>query len=74
MTHEEYSWTSFDGLSIFAQTWRPSGALRAAISLVHGVGDHSGRYPYLVEALKGAVGPMPVAPGCQSWPLPSGTA
>ncbi len=51
MTHDEYSWTTFDGLSIFAQAWRPDGAPRAAISLVHGVGDHSGRYPSFVDAM-----------------------
>jgi alpha-beta hydrolase superfamily lysophospholipase len=54
MTHEEYSWQSFDGLQIFAQTWRPDSAPKAAISLIHGMGDHSGRYPSLVEALTAA--------------------
>ena len=53
MKHEEYSWTSFDGLSMFAQSWQPD-APRAVISLVHGVGDHSGRYPYFVPAMTDA--------------------
>jgi len=54
MTHEEYNWTTFDGVSIYARAWKPQGTARAVISLVHGLGDHSGRYPWLVEALTGA--------------------
>ncbi len=51
MKHEEYSWKSFDGLSVFAQSWKPDAAPRAALALVHGQGDHSGRYVRLVERL-----------------------
>jgi acylglycerol lipase len=54
MKHEEYTWKSFDGLSMFAQSWAPEGAARAAVALVHGQGDHSGRYPRLVERFAGA--------------------
>jgi alpha-beta hydrolase superfamily lysophospholipase len=54
MKNEVYSWTTFDGLSIHAQMWKPEGPARAVISLVHGFGDHSGRYPSLVEALTSA--------------------
>ena len=54
MRHEEYSWTSFDGVAMFAQCWQPDDAPRAAISLVHGLGDHSGRYPFLVDAMTAA--------------------
>jgi alpha-beta hydrolase superfamily lysophospholipase len=50
MKHEEYSWTTFDGLSVFAQWWAPEGP-KAVIALVHGVGDHSGRFPRVVELL-----------------------
>ena len=51
MIHEEYSWRSFDGLEMFAQSWKPEVGTRAAIVLVHGVGEHSGRYPYFVKEL-----------------------
>ncbi len=51
MKHEEYTWKSFDGLEMFAQSWSPEGAARAAVALVHGQGDHSGRYPRLVQKL-----------------------
>jgi alpha-beta hydrolase superfamily lysophospholipase len=41
------------GLSLFRQTWRPSGASRAALINIHGLGDHSGLYPTVVEHFTG---------------------
>jgi alpha-beta hydrolase superfamily lysophospholipase len=37
------------GLSLFRRTWRPAGPARAILINVHGLGDHSGLYPTLVE-------------------------
>jgi len=54
MKHTEYSWKTLDGLAVFARTWEPEGAPKAAVALVHGVGDHSGRFPWLVEAFASA--------------------
>ena len=54
MKNEQYSWKTFDGLTIFAQTWTPDAKPRAVIALVHGLGDHSGRFPRLVEAFTAA--------------------
>ena len=51
MKHEEYGWKSFDGLRMFAQSWSPQGAAWAVVALIHGQGDHSGRYPRLVQRL-----------------------
>src|SRR5512147_2491442 len=51
MDHEEDTWKSFDGLEMFGQSWSPQGAARAVVALVHGQGDHSGRYPRLVQRL-----------------------
>jgi alpha-beta hydrolase superfamily lysophospholipase len=51
MKHEEQAWKSTDGLDMFAQAWLPEGGPRAVVALVHGLGDHSGRYPRLVEML-----------------------
>ena len=39
------------GLSLFRRTWRPSGPTRAVLINVHGLGDHSGLYPALVDHL-----------------------
>jgi len=54
MKHVEYSWKASDGLEMFAQSWAPEGAPKAVVALVHGVGEHSGRYPLLVERLPAA--------------------
>jgi alpha-beta hydrolase superfamily lysophospholipase len=54
MKHAEHSWKTFDGLTVFAQTWQPEAQPKAAIAFVHGIGDHSGRFPWLVEALTAA--------------------
>ena len=51
MRHDEHSWTTVDGIRVYAQSWAPDGPPRAAIALVHGLGDHSGRYPRVVELL-----------------------
>jgi alpha-beta hydrolase superfamily lysophospholipase len=41
------------GLALFRQTWRPAGmapgTTRGVLVNIHGLGDHSGLYPYLVE-------------------------
>jgi alpha-beta hydrolase superfamily lysophospholipase len=52
--HIEHSWKTFDGLLVFAQTWQPAGTAKAVIAIVHGIGDHSGRFQRLVEPLTDA--------------------
>jgi alpha-beta hydrolase superfamily lysophospholipase len=44
--HHEYSWTSADGLKLFAQSWMPQGNPRAIINYVHGFKDHSHRFSH----------------------------
>lgn len=39
------------GLKLFTQTWLPDGPPKAAVVLVHGYGEHSGRYGNLVNAM-----------------------
>lgn len=39
-----------DGAALFTQTWLPErGAARGVIVLVHGLGEHSGRYAHVAE-------------------------
>ena len=38
-----------DGIELFEQSWLPEGAIRGVVAIVHGIGEHSGRYGYLVE-------------------------
>jgi alpha-beta hydrolase superfamily lysophospholipase len=40
---------SFDGLSLHQQWWKPAGAPKAVIALIHGSFEHSGRYHALAE-------------------------
>lgn len=47
--HQEGWFRGAGGLSLFRQSWRPAGAARAVLVNLHGLGDHSGLYPALVE-------------------------
>jgi len=51
MQHVESSFIGVGGLQLYAQAWLPDTAPRAAIALVHGVGEHSGRYMNVVGPL-----------------------
>ncbi len=44
MIHEEYSFMTMDGLELFGQAWLPEKDTKAYICLIHGLGEHSGRY------------------------------
>jgi acylglycerol lipase len=51
MEHFETSWKLSDGLGIFAQGWDPgTGSSKGVICLVHGIGEHTGRYRSVAEA------------------------
>jgi alpha-beta hydrolase superfamily lysophospholipase len=47
MIHNEFGWQTADGLNIFAQVWIPETEVKAVVCLVHGLGEHSGRYKQL---------------------------
>jgi alpha-beta hydrolase superfamily lysophospholipase len=47
MQHVEYSWQGQRGQKVYAQEWQPEGRPRAAVALVHGLGEHSGRYQHV---------------------------
>jgi alpha-beta hydrolase superfamily lysophospholipase len=49
MDHQEFSWKTEDGVSLFGQVWQPEKGLRGVIALVHGLGEHSGRYQHVAE-------------------------
>ncbi|MBK8045968.1 MAG: alpha/beta fold hydrolase [Anaerolineales bacterium] len=50
-THRTGTLAGVNGVTLFTQTWQPGGATRGALVLIHGFGEHSGRYGYLVDAL-----------------------
>lgn len=53
-SHTEGVFPTFDGLGIYHQAWLPAVDPVAAIMLVHGLGEHSGRYGHVAEALVAA--------------------
>jgi alpha-beta hydrolase superfamily lysophospholipase len=50
MKHLETEYKSPDGVKLYLQAWMPE-APRASLLLVHGLGEHSGRYESLVQGL-----------------------
>lgn len=50
MKHLETSYTTHDGLKLYLQAWMPESP-KASLLLVHGLGEHSGRYAPMVERL-----------------------
>ncbi len=51
MKHEESEYTTRDGIKIFYQYWRPEGAPKGIVQIVHGLAEHSGRYMHVVNKL-----------------------
>ena len=51
MSTHEFEWKAGDGLKIYAQAWETDAQPKAVISLVHGLGEHSGRYAWVAETL-----------------------
>ncbi|MER2598245.1 MAG: lysophospholipase [Caldilineales bacterium] len=50
----DLSWQSNDGLALAGYLWQPDGTPRAVIALVHGLGEHAGRYRHVAAALNAA--------------------
>ncbi|MFZ5855330.1 MAG: alpha/beta hydrolase [Chloroflexota bacterium] len=46
----EWEWTSFDGLKMYAKGWTPEKEPKAVICLIHGLGEHIGRYEHVGAA------------------------
>jgi alpha-beta hydrolase superfamily lysophospholipase len=51
MDTQEWKWHTNDGLEMYSKAWLPSGSARGVVCLVHGVGEHIGRYQPDGEAL-----------------------
>ena len=51
MRHDTGSFNGLGGITIFTRQWLPDGSPRAAVLLVHGYGEHSGRYDHVARAL-----------------------
>ncbi|RJR31519.1 MAG: alpha/beta hydrolase [Candidatus Latescibacterota bacterium] len=51
MTHEEGIVRGAGGVELYCRRWRPERESRAALAIVHGHGEHGGRYMNVVDAL-----------------------
>lgn len=51
MKHEESKFTGYDGQELYYQIWRPDGEPKATLIIVHGLGEHGGRYMNLVNPI-----------------------
>ncbi len=51
MDHAEGTFEGDGGLELYCQSWRPKDETRAVLAIVHGLGEHSGRYMNVVRHL-----------------------
>ena len=49
--HFEFGWRTRDSLEIYSQCWQPEEKPRTVVCLVHGHGEHSGRYTSMAQFL-----------------------
>lgn len=54
MKHHEFELTTISGQRLVAQSWTPAVKPWQAIGIVHGLGEHSGRYAHVAQALTDA--------------------
>lgn len=51
MKRTEFKFKTFDGLQLFGQSWQPEDQSRAVVCLIHGLGEHNGRYVHVADSL-----------------------
>lgn len=51
MPATEFTIAAADGLQLFARDWKPEQPARAVVVLIHGLGEHSGRYQHVAAVL-----------------------
>lgn len=49
MENMEFTWRDADGKLTFARSWSPEEDCRAVVCLVHGLGEHGGRYEHVAR-------------------------
>jgi alpha-beta hydrolase superfamily lysophospholipase len=50
MQNFEANWQGKDGIAFYLRGWMPDGKAKAVVALVHGWGEHSGRYVHVGRA------------------------
>lgn len=51
MEISEWTWKSSDGINMYGRNWAPNGKPKATIALIHGHGEHVGRFDHVAAAL-----------------------
>ncbi|MEZ5295660.1 MAG: alpha/beta hydrolase [Ilumatobacteraceae bacterium] len=51
MQQSDGTFSAYDGTTIYHRTWAPDGDAKGVVLLVHGLGEHSGRYQHVAERL-----------------------
>lgn len=54
MKNFEAKLKSKDGLDLFVHGWEPDTQPKAVVALIHGLGEHIGRYEHVAQAMTGA--------------------
>ena len=54
MKSYEANLKSNDGTDFFVRCWEPDSRTKAVIVLIHGLGEHTGRYEHVAQAMTGA--------------------
>ena len=54
MSDFEFKIESYDGLRLHGQGWEPDAEAKAVVCLVHGLGEHGGRYAHVAKAFNHA--------------------
>lgn len=49
MNETTFTFQTFDGLTLYGREWRPLDRVEAVVGLIHGLGEHCGRYAHLAE-------------------------
>lgn len=51
MQHSQATFDGMDKLKLFYQIWRPDVESKAILAIIHGIGEHSGRYMNIINHL-----------------------
>ena len=54
MLHQTHPFSLSNGASLFGQSWSPEAEPKAVVLLVHGLAEHSSRYPHVAEKMTAA--------------------
>lgn len=54
MQTTQFTWKTIDGLTLFAREWQPESEPKALVILIHGLGEHIGRYEHVAQAFTDA--------------------